>query len=318
MIDTLPIKIFMKTSTVCVSCKRLSLSPKLKGKNVFIGIRSAPNGKKVVMPITNISSSKMWTLPLYRENDLIEISLMKSSGKMIANLALPLKWFQPDSIVEEWFPFKNISNIAETMMCLLSVHIITRCGLPFQAPIGRLLVVPAWKRPQIDVPHCPPQQHGASMPNPCQPILVQMMPPQPAVCQCSGYPCMVQVAPVMHKKHSHLKSKEQEKIRYHEAMSWLGPNEVHNIEPRRQPIRQVPVYQYSQPQPQFYQAVVAPAPAPQPQFYQVAPAPAPQPAPMHITQNYVAYPQPIPQASPRPARPATYKQPQYIPQYPSI
>jgi hypothetical protein len=70
----------------------------------------------------------------------------------IARTHLPLDWFPSDQVCTDWFPMKAVPAYPNGLMVQITTHIIKRFPLPpFSAPPGRLLVLPAWPRPNKPV-----------------------------------------------------------------------------------------------------------------------------------------------------------------------
>ena len=70
----------------------------------------------------------------------------------VGKLVLPLTWFMPDSVVNDYFPLTTLAGAPTPFYANLSVHVNQINAPPFQAPQGRLLIIPAWK------PYVPNQQ----------------------------------------------------------------------------------------------------------------------------------------------------------------
>jgi hypothetical protein len=69
-------------------------------------------------------------------------------GTTVASVSLPLSWFPVDQTVVDWFPLRASAALQYGVFAQLRVHVVKRFDLPpFTAPLGTLLVLPAWNRP---------------------------------------------------------------------------------------------------------------------------------------------------------------------------
>ena len=117
-----------------------------------------------------------------------------NSAYTIGKLVLPLTWFQPDSVVVETYPLTSTTGLPTPFFAQLSVHVDQHNSIPFRAPQGRLLVIPAWKPayfPQPiygqQIPPPPPQNYNGPVPQyppppqnyPQPPYYPQNQPPPP-------------------------------------------------------------------------------------------------------------------------------------------
>lgn len=74
----------------------------------------------------------------------------------LAKLTLPLKWFQLNSTVKESYPMKPLVASIQFPVALIEVHVSNNADLPFEAPLGRLLVTPGWRPvPATKKPYIP-------------------------------------------------------------------------------------------------------------------------------------------------------------------
>ena len=70
----------------------------------------------------------------------------------LARLTLPLQWFERNAVVVEEYPCRALVPELEsaTVMATIQVHLAENGVFTEQAPQGRLLVRPAWKRPNSE------------------------------------------------------------------------------------------------------------------------------------------------------------------------
>ena len=70
----------------------------------------------------------------------------------LARLTLPLQWFERNAVVVEEYPCRALVPELESssVMATIQVHLAENGVFTEQAPQGRLLVRPAWKRPNSD------------------------------------------------------------------------------------------------------------------------------------------------------------------------
>lgn len=74
---------------------------------------------------------------------------MEPERKELGRLTLPLRWFQINSLVTEAFPCRMLlpEHAHTPAMIKVEMHLSEDGSYPFNAPPGRLLVKPAWKKP---------------------------------------------------------------------------------------------------------------------------------------------------------------------------
>jgi hypothetical protein len=111
----------------------------------------------------------------------------------VATVTLPLYWFPADQVVTDWFPFQPPAETGgASPLALLDVHIAKRFALArFTAPIGRLLVLPAWNRPHQ--PALPPAHHFPPTPG----YQALTIPRQPYPAPTEGQPQLLPVPVVV-------------------------------------------------------------------------------------------------------------------------
>ncbi|KAH0791968.1 hypothetical protein GPJ56_004152 [Histomonas meleagridis] len=95
----------------------------------------------------------------------------------IANLTLPLKWFQVNTVVTYEFPFKIAPGIINRtqLMITLRIHLSENHQAAFDAPNGKIYIVPGWKVTSKFVDPETAPKHKQSI----QQVPVQQAPPPP-------------------------------------------------------------------------------------------------------------------------------------------
>ena len=201
----------------------------------------------------------------------------------LARLTLPFSWFELNTVVTEDYPCRMIiPELANnTAMATVQIHLSENGHLTAQAPPGRLLVKPAWKRPNSEgQPKTEPESETKPTP-PQKPQ--QQKPPQMYQYQYPYYG----VVPKQGQG-------------YPQQVPW--PQQQKMPYPQPYQSQYVPVYPYLCQYP--YQQAPVPSPYQQPrtvppQPQKVAPAPAPAPVKKKESPKMKDQPQPKPKQKPK-------------------
>lgn len=125
----------------------------LDSRTVFIQILPSGDGATATLTGTDLlQTSTFWSFRFYDPQDFF-ISIIiteQKNGNLteVARLSLPITWFTVNAVVRSAFPMLTKTPERGVPMAYLDVHITDVGALPFHAPIGPLLVTPAWIVPE--------------------------------------------------------------------------------------------------------------------------------------------------------------------------
>ncbi|OHS94789.1 hypothetical protein TRFO_39028 [Tritrichomonas foetus] len=129
-------------------------------------IQVLPAGDGATAPLSGkdlLLTSTFWSFRFYDPQDtyiviVITETLQNGTPNEVCRLSLPLTWFTVNAVVRSAFPMITRTPDLGIPMAYLDVHITDTGALPFSAPLGPLLVTPAWKIPEGHSGYLNPQQ----------------------------------------------------------------------------------------------------------------------------------------------------------------
>lgn len=122
-------------------------------RKVFVSI--LPSGDGATATLTGselLHTTTFWSFRFYdpRDSYISILILQQENGKPVevSRLSLPITWFTVNAVVRSAFPMLTKTPENGEPMVYLDVHITDTGALPFSAPLGPLLVTPAWEVPE--------------------------------------------------------------------------------------------------------------------------------------------------------------------------